>query len=234
MSMPLIEAHSVSKHFGRFRVLENVNLAIAPDDFIGILGKNGAGKTTLLKIIASLLKPSGGTVFFNGMNLRDHLNEVLRQIGMISHQTYLYGDLTAIENLRFYAKLYDVNESEAALLLEKVGLTKRADESVRRFSRGMQQRLSIARMLLHRPKVLLLDEPYTGLDPKASQFLDDILIDYHRNGNCIIMVSHDLDHCLRMAKRAVVLDKGTIVLDSAIDTLALSELKNTIMKHYMA
>jgi heme exporter protein A len=231
--MPLIEARSVSKFFGRFRALENVSVQINSNDFVGILGKNGAGKTTLLKIIASLLKPSGGKVLFNGVDMHNDLNAVLRQTGMISHQTYLYGDLTAAENLAFYARLYDVPVDVIFPLLEKVGLQNRANDTVRKFSRGMQQRLSIARMLLHSPRLLLLDEPYTGLDQKASEFLDSILLEYHALGNCILMISHDIDHTARLAGRLIVLSKGRIELDESVGN-AETDWKNRIVNQYMA
>jgi heme exporter protein A len=231
--MTIIEARSVSKHFGRFRVLEDITMSIGADDFVGILGKNGAGKTTLLKIIASLLKPTSGSILFHGTDIREDLNVVLRQTGMISHQTYLYGDLTASENLKFYAKLYDVHTGEIPALLEKVGLQNRADDMVRKFSRGMQQRLSIARMLLHRPRLLLLDEPYTGLDQKASEFLDSILREYHAQGNCILMISHDIDHTVGLANRLIVLNKGKIALDDSVNG-GTTNWKAKIVDQFMA
>lgn len=214
----MISIENVSKIYGRFHALDNLNLTIAPDDFVAILGRNGAGKTTLLKILATLLKPSGGTVHISGHNIRKDSYAVLRQMGMVSHQTYIYNDLTAKENLAFYAKFYDVkNPSERIQnLLEKVGLAHRSDESIRRFSRGMQQRLSIARALLHNPKILLLDEPYTGLDQKASEFLDNILLDYHQAGNCILIVTHDIERIAGLAIRAVIFDKGKVAWDQPL------------------
>jgi heme ABC exporter ATP-binding subunit CcmA len=231
---PFLEIRNVSKSFGRFHVLENINLQIASNDFISILGRNGAGKTTLLKIVSSLLKPTAGEVLFDGANIRDNLNSALRQIGVVSHQTFLYGDLTAIENLKFYAKSYDVDYSSIPPLLERVGLTHRANELTRRFSRGMQQRLSLARTLLHRPKLLLLDEPYTGLDPKAALFLDEILVEYHRQGNCILMISHDIEHSLHLANRVVVLDKGNVVSDKNVNEIGVDDFKSNVITQYMA
>ncbi|MBL7958729.1 heme ABC exporter ATP-binding protein CcmA [bacterium] len=217
----MIDISNITKLYGRFRALDNLDLKISANDFVAILGRNGAGKTTLLKIVATLLKPTGGEVHINGHNIRKDSFVILQQMGMVSHQTYIYSDLTAKENLSFYAKFYDVENPAARIqnLLEKVGLAHRSDESVRRFSRGMQQRLSIARALLHNPRILLLDEPYTGLDQKACEFLDTILLDYHQAGNCILVVTHDIERIAGIAKRAVVFDKGKVAWDQPLINL---------------
>ena len=231
----MIDIKDVSKLYGRFRALDKLNLTVASDDFVAILGRNGAGKTTLLKILATLLKPSGGSVHIDGHDIRKDSNMILRQMGMVSHQTYIYNDLTAKENLAFYAKFYDVeNPSEQIkTLLEKVGLAHRSEESVRRFSRGMQQRLSIARALLHNPKILLLDEPYTGLDQKASEFLDHILLGYHQAGNCILIVTHDIERIAGIAKRAVIFDKGKVAWDQPLSNITPQNFLQ-IVKPFMA
>lgn len=217
----MIEIKNVSKLFGRFHALDNIDLNISSNEFVAILGRNGAGKTTLLKILATLLKPSSGHIHISGHNIRKDSYVVLQQMGMVSHQTYIYSDLTAKENLAFYAKFYDVTNAKDKIqsLLEKVGLAHRSDESVRRFSRGMQQRLSIARALLHDPKILLLDEPYTGLDQKASEFLDNILLGYHHAGNCILIVTHDIERIAGIAKRAVIFDKGKVAWDQPLHNI---------------
>ncbi len=226
----MIEIKNISKLYGRFHALDNIDLSITANDFVAVLGRNGAGKTTMLKILATLLKPSGGDVLIDGHNIRKDSYAVLQKMGMVSHQTYIYGDLTAKENLAFYAKFYDVPDANERIgsLLEKVGLAHRADESVRRYSRGMQQRLSIARALLHSPKLLLLDEPYTGLDQKASEFLDNILIEYHKEGNCILIVTHDIERIAGIAKRAVVFEKGKVAWDRPLGEMPVPEFLKTI------
>ncbi len=226
----MIEIKNISKLYGRFHALDNIDLTIGSNDFTAVLGRNGAGKTTMLKILATLLKPSGGEVLINGHNIRKDSYAVLQQMGMVSHQTYIYSDLTAKENLSFYSKFYDVPQAGKKIndLLEKVGLAHRADESVRRFSRGMQQRLSIARALIHDPKVLLLDEPYTGLDQKASEFLDKILLEYHGAGNCILIVTHDIERIAGIAKRAVVFDKGKVAWDRPLNGIIARDFVQTV------
>lgn len=223
----MIEAFELSKTYGRFRVLDRISLSVGAGEFVGLFGRNGAGKTTFLKILSLLLKPSDGRLTIQGMSPDRHSHSILRSIGMVSHQVYLYNDLTSRENLRFYARLYDVDHVESTIdhLLEKVGLASRAKEPVRRFSRGMLQRLSIARVLLHKPALLLMDEPYTGLDQKACTFLDGILSEYHQLGNTVIMVSHDIAHAVTLARRAVVFDRGRIAIDSTTPLQDLDDIK---------
>ncbi len=228
MAEPLIQVDGLSKLYGRFRALDHISLSVGSNEFVAILGRNGAGKTTFLKILSLLLRPSHGHLTVAGLPASKSPNAILRQIGMVSHQVYLYNDLTARENLHFYARLYDVDGPGAVIdaLLERVGLAARAREPVRRFSRGMLQRLSLARVLLHKPRILLLDEPYTGLDQKASLFLDEMLREYHRAGHCLLMVSHDIDHAVSQCERAVVFDRGRLVLDSP--TAGKPDLSQTI------
>lgn len=226
----MVDVEDLSKLYGRFRALDHVTLAIGSREFIALFGRNGAGKTTFLKILSLLLKPSEGRLSIHGLSPDKHSNEILRSIGMVSHQVYLYNDLTARENLQFYARLYDVTDSPTAisLLLDRVGLTTRADEPVRRFSRGMLQRLSIARALLHRPKLLLMDEPYTGLDRKACAFLDSILKEYHSDGHGVIMVSHDIDHAAGLAERAIVFERGRLALDSRSPAADIARIREFV------
>ncbi|MGC8825601.1 MAG: heme ABC exporter ATP-binding protein CcmA, partial [Anaerolineae bacterium] len=174
---PAVEARGISKAFGRYRVLRGVDLRIEQGEFLALLGPNGAGKTTFLRILATLSRPTEGRAWINGQPLDGDTRRVRQQIGLVSHQTFLYGDLTAEENLRFYGRLYRVPalEDRIAELLERVGLYERRHDPVRTFSRGMQQRLSIARAVLHDPPVLLLDEPDTGLDQQAARMLRELL-----------------------------------------------------------
>jgi heme exporter protein A len=170
---PAIQVRALTKSFGPHRVLRGVDLAVGPGEFVALLGPNGAGKTTLIRTIATLGRPTAGDVLVNGHSVRGDTGRVRRDLGLVSHQTFLYGDLTAEENLRFYGALYRMAGLDERIdyLLGKVGLSERRRDAVRTFSRGMQQRLSIARAILHDPPILLLDEPDTGLDQQAIRML---------------------------------------------------------------
>ena len=169
----MIEIRNLTKSFGTLYALRGIHLSIPEGIFLSIFGPNGAGKTTFIRILATLSKASGGEILFAGKNLEDSPEEIRRRIGVIGHSTFLYDELTAWENLKFYSTLYDLSEAAERIeqALKEVGLANRKHDFVRTFSRGMQQRLSIARAMLHEPDILLLDEPYTGLDQHASQML---------------------------------------------------------------
>lgn len=213
-----VSLRKLSKTFGKTRVLKNIDLDLANGRFTVIFGHNGAGKTTLLKLIATLLEPSEGSVLIRGLDAAEEPEKVRREIGMISHESYLYGELTAYENLRFFGKMYGLEkgalEARISSLLWEVGLEDRADERVSTFSRGMKQRLSIARALVHSPSVLLLDEPYTGLDPKAASVFENILKSPEFGKSTRVMVSHDLERSFALCDRALVLKGGRVEYDA--------------------
>ncbi|HMV25906.1 MAG TPA: heme ABC exporter ATP-binding protein CcmA [bacterium] len=225
----MIRLQHISKQFGRFKALDDLSIEIPSGDFMALLGPNGAGKTTTLKLLAGLIRPSSGAIQVDGME-KNSRSVFLQSIGMVSHQSFLYNDLTAIENLRFYANMYTVSNASAriASLLKRVGLGARGDDIVRTFSRGMLQRLSIARALLHEPQMLLLDEPYTGLDVHGCRFLDEVLKEYHAGGHSIVMITHDLDRILGLSNRIVVLDNGRAVFDRRSVEPEFSTFKNYI------
>lgn len=209
---PAIEVHGLSKTFGHQVALREVNLEVAAGQFLALLGPNGAGKTTLIRILASLTRPTAGSVRVLGCDLGQEATAVRRQIGLISHHPLLYGDLTADENLRFFARMYDLPEAQVRItsLLEQVGLAARRHDPVRTFSRGMVQRLSLARALLHDPAVLLLDEPYTGLDLQAADMLRATLHNLAASGRTVILATHNLEQGLEVCHRVAVLHKGRI------------------------
>jgi heme ABC exporter ATP-binding subunit CcmA len=180
-----------------------------------LIGPNGAGKTTLLRVLSTLTKPSAGTVSLAGQDLAAGATEIRRRIGFLSHQPLLYEDLTARENLHFYGRMYDVRESEkrATALLQRVGLESNQQDLVRTFSRGMKQRLAIARALLHDPPVLLMDEPYTGLDQRAAATLDSVLQDAGATSRTIVLTTHDLERGLRISQRTALLVGGRLVYE---------------------
>jgi heme exporter protein A len=211
----MIKVNELVKNYGLNAVLRGVDLHVRPAEFVGLVGSNGAGKTTLLRIVATLLKYSAGTVTIGGWPLPEHAANVRRYIGFVSHQALLYGDLTAAENLGFFARLYQLDQAEERInrALGTVGLAARRYDPVRTFSRGMVQRLTIARATLHQPDVLLLDEPYTGLDQDASHMLDELLLQEKARGRTILMITHDLVRGLNLCDRIVILNRGKIVSD---------------------
>ncbi len=178
----MIELRKLTKSFGSKYALRGVNLRVMPGESLVIFGPNGAGKSTLIRILSSLSRPTSGTVHIGGLDLATHADGIRRHLGVVSHAPLLYDSLTAEENLRFFAGLYGMSQPEPRItvLLAQVGLTTRRGDLVRTFSRGMVQRLAIARALLHDPQVLLLDEPDTGLDPQAAEMLHDLLVQVSR------------------------------------------------------
>ena len=212
--MPLLTATGIERAFGAARVLRGVDLAVEPGSLQLILGPNGAGKTTLLRILAGLTRPSAGTVQVEGRPLRA-FPELRRHIGLLSHQSLLYDDLTALENLEFTARLYGLTAPRdlARRSIEAVGLRDRMHDPVRRYSRGMVQRVAIARALIHEPKVLLLDEPFTGLDQGAAERLLELLAE-RLAANCgVVLVTHSPADAWSLAARVSVLVRGQWTID---------------------
>lgn len=219
----MIEATNVSKVFGLRPVLRGVDLTVQPGEFVALFGPNGAGKTTFLRILATLTRPTGGAVRINGHALPQQAAAARASLGVVSHQPLLYGDLSARENLRFYARMYGLNgpqrETRIDEVLRAVGLHKREADLVRTFSRGMQQRLAIARAILHEPPVLLLDEPYTGLDQDAAAALDGVLQEVATRGRTVLMTTHDIVRGLALAGRVLILSGGRIAYEAKSEGL---------------
>lgn len=222
----MIELIGLTKVYGLYPVLRGVDLHIQAGEFVTLVGPNGAGKTTLLRIVASLLQPTTGVVRVGGWQLPGQAERVRQHIALVSHQPMLYGDLTASENLRFYARLYGLGDAAERVeeLLKFVGLWARRHDFVRTFSRGMWQRLTIARATLHNPEVLLLDEPYTGLDPTAVQLLDHLLAQQAELGRTILMITHDLVHGLSLCDRVALLQRGKITAELPSNELTPAKL----------
>ena len=207
-----IEARHLTKAFGVRKAVDDVSFQLPAGAFLSIFGPNGAGKTTLLRMLATLARPSDGEAFVAGVDVREDPDEVRARIGLISHTSMLYPDLTPQENLEFYARLYGVPDPEARAreLLETVGLAHRRLDPVRTFSRGMMQRVAIARALVHSPQIVFLDEPYSGLDPHAVEIFDQ-LIGQVRGDCTFVMVSHDLQKGFAMCTHALVMARGRVV-----------------------
>ncbi|WP_406662108.1 ABC transporter ATP-binding protein [Methanolobus sp. ZRKC3] len=228
----IISTSGLSKSFGNQKAIEHIDLELRKGEFVAIFGPNGAGKTTLLKILSTIIEPTKGNVIINRIDLKKKPTEIRKNIGTISHESYLYDDLTAKENLLFFGKMYGMEKAElekrAHELLEQVDLSHRSDDRVRPFSRGMKQRLSIARALVHNPSILFMDEPYTGLDQHAAQTFEDVLKALDKDKVTKIMISHNIERAFRLCDRVLVMDQGRIVYDRMKDEIDSIELfKNT-------
>ena len=217
----MIDVQHLVKRFGYKTVLHDLFFKVERGEFVAILGPNGAGKTTFLRILGSLCRPNMGKVQISGRELPDEAAEVRRRLGVVSHMPLLYGDLSAEENLRFYGRLYSVNRLDGRItdVLAQVGLSDRRKDLVRTFSRGMQQRLSIGRAVLHEPDVLLFDEPHTGLDQDACEMLDRLLIQVAEQGHTIVMASHDLARVSTLARASMYYHGAKFRLPSGRATL---------------
>jgi heme exporter protein A len=209
----MISVKKLVKRFGLKTVLRGLDFQVGDGEFVALLGPNGAGKTTFLRILSSLSRPTLGEVTIAGYRLPAQASAVRRCLGVVSHLPLLYGDLTAEENLQFYARMYGLIHPDRRIneVLALVGLAARRRDLVRTFSRGMQQRLAIGRAVLHDPDVMLFDEPHTGLDQEASVMLDNVLREVAARGRTVVMTSHDLVRAADLATRFDVLSRGVIV-----------------------
>jgi len=212
---PLLEGRGLTRAFGALQALRGVDLAVRGGELVAIAGPNGAGKTTLLRILAGLMRPTAGEVMVRGQRLTRSEPGPRRAIGLLSHQTFLYDDLTPAENLQFAAQLYGLPDAAAAvrIALDEVGLSARAATPVRHLSRGLLQRAAIARALLHRPDILLLDEPFTGLDAPAAERFRSLLRAQLAAGRALVLVSHHLAEVWALATRVAVLADGRWALE---------------------
>src|SRR5512139_2991431 len=222
----MITVRKLVKRFGLKTVLRGMDFSVEQGEFVALLGPNGAGKTTFLRILSSLSRPTLGYVNIAGYSLPNQASAVRRRLGVVSHLPLLYGDLTAEENLQFYARMYNIQKAEKRIsdVLEMVGLASRRRDLVRTYSRGMQQRLAIGRAVLHDPEVMLFDEPHTGLDQDASQMLDGVLRNVAAAGRTVVMTSHDLARAEDLASRFDILSRGVIAASVTKKKLAKSNL----------
>jgi heme exporter protein A len=213
----MIDIRKLVKAFGSRAVLKGVDLKVSEGEFLTLVGPNGAGKTTLMNVISTLTKPTGGQVRIAGYDLADGAVQLRRQIGLVSHKTLLYDDLSAEQNLRFYARMYDVPNADDRIetVLRQVGLWGRQRDPVRTYSRGMQQRLAIARAMLHEPPILLLDEPDTGLDQHAAAMLSELLHEVGATRRTVLMTTHNLERGLELGDRVAILAGGRIAYQAS-------------------
>ncbi|MFQ5432399.1 MAG: ABC transporter ATP-binding protein [Nitrospinota bacterium] len=225
-----ISCKNVVKKFGDTVALRGIDLDINDGDFLVLLGPNGAGKTTLMKILCGIIRPTSGNATVAGMDV--HEPEVRKKVGVISHMSLLYNDLTAMENIVFYGNLYNVPEPEAKAeeLLKSVELDKRAGDLARNFSRGMTQRLSIARALVADPDFIFLDEPFTGLDLHSAALFKQLLRQLHGRGKSVIMITHDIEAGIALSTRTTILNSGRMVYDEPTESAEPEKIKNEYLK----
>jgi heme exporter protein A len=235
-TQPSILVRGLSKQYSRRAVLRGLDFQAYPGEFVVLLGANGAGKTTFLRLLATLTRPTQGEITLGGHRLPGAAAEARRLVGFVSHLPLLYGELSAAENLHFFGRLYGLPDLARRVEegLRLVGLYERCDSRVSTFSRGMQQRLSIARAVLHDPLILLMDEPYTGLDLTASEVLDRVLQQVTARRRTLVMTTHDVEHAARLGTRFDVLQGGRIAASMQAAGLmpqAVREFYEESLKH---
>jgi heme ABC exporter ATP-binding subunit CcmA len=225
----IIEAQGLTKSFGNHLAINGVDLKVGKGESVVIFGPNGAGKTTLIKVLATIMNPTSGSLLIDGMSPKDDAEKIRRRIGVITHQTFLYSTLTAYENLEFYCRLYEVPRARERIhaVAEMVSMTSRLHDRVGTLSRGMQQRLSIARSLLHQPTLMLLDEPETGLDQQAISVLQQVLQAADGQKRTVILTTHNLERGLEFSDRLLILSRGKICCDRPTRGMDMAGLRET-------
>jgi ABC-type multidrug transport system ATPase subunit len=209
-----VELTDVSRHFGRRRAVSRVTLTVGASEILGFLGPNGAGKSTLIGMLATLVAPSSGSIRYGDRSAAEAGPELRRQIGLLAHELHLYPELSARQNLEFFARLYGLKpDGVVRAALESSGLAGRADDSVSGFSRGMRQRLALERSLLHHPRLVLFDEPFTGLDDQAVTVVSTRLRRLATEGAIVVLATHDLDLADGLVTRVAIIRDGRMISD---------------------
>jgi heme exporter protein A len=223
----VVRAEGLVRAFGGRRVVDEVTFTLNPGDCLALFGPNGAGKTTLLRLLAGLLTPGDGRVLINGVSLKDGA-AARAQVGLVSHASMLYGALSARENVEFAARLYGLPDPAASAMnaLAIMRVDDRADAPARTLSRGLQQRVSIARAIVHAPRLLLCDEPYTGLDDAGSAALTEVLTERREAGAALLLVTHNLTEGLALATQAAIMRRGRFVRHEARELLDASSYQS--------
>jgi len=222
----ILSIESLSKSFGYRKILENISFSIHSGEFVILIGNNGAGKSTLLRIVSSLMKPTKGNIFFRGINQKEILRLWKHRMGYISSENRMYGDLSSKDNLRIYGTFYEIKDLNVKIdeILSKIDLTHVSNLPVRNFSDGMKKRLVIGRIMLYQPEILILDEPYEGLDRRSFHWFHDYLNEFHQKGGTVLMVTHQFELGLELASRILVLQNRNIKHDVSAVGLSIDQL----------
>jgi len=233
MPDPAIKISGLSKHFGPETALDGVDISLQPGEFLTVFGPNGSGKTTMMRIIASLSRPSTGSVELFGEDIRRAPAHARQRIGFVTHRSLLYSSLSGFQNVHFFARMFGVDNAADRTheILSVMGLEHRMDDEVFTYSRGLEQRCAIARALVHRPDVLLLDEPFSGLDPDATARLQNLLAEPEGLSRTVILTSHDLTHGVTHADRVAILTRGRLAFTAPAEQIAAGTMPEIYREH---
>lgn len=222
----MLTANHLSKSYENIQALSNVSLSIKKGELYGLLGPNGAGKTSTISILSSLLKPDSGEVLYQGKSLSENISECKKMMGLVPQEIALYEDLTAIENLKFWGKLYGIKskplQSKIEELLEFMGLTDRKNHKIKTYSGGMKRRINIAAALLHNPKIVFMDEPTVGIDPQSRNLIFEVIEELHSRGLTMIYTTHYMEEAERLCDRIGIIDEGKIIAEGSLEELKKS------------
>jgi ABC-2 type transport system ATP-binding protein len=233
--MDMIVCHNLTKRFGNLTAVDNLSLCVGAGELFGFLGPNGAGKTTTIKIITGLLKPTSGTAIVGGYDIQQHTLQAKRILGYIPDNPFLYEKLTGREYLHFMADLYSVGHQDRARRIEDLlrlfELEEKGNDLIQGYSRGMRQKISLAGALIHEPRVIFLDEPTVGLDPKSARTMKDILRELCRRGTTVFVSTHILEIAEQMCDRVAIVNKGTLVASGTMEELRAAVTANGTGPH---
>lgn len=233
----MLIANNLSKSYKEVQALSNVSLSIKEGELYGLLGPNGAGKTTTISILSSLLKADSGEVFYQGKTLQSNLSACKKLIGVVPQEIALYEDLTAVENLKFWGKLYGITgknlQSKSDELLNFLGLSDRKNHKIKTYSGGMKRRINIAAALLHDPKIVFMDEPTVGIDPQSRNLIFEVIQELHSSGLTMIYTTHYMEEAERLCDRIGIIDEGKIISEGSLDELKkASKVKEEIKVNF--
>ncbi len=229
MNRDYIHIENLSKSFGFQKVLDSINLQFDKGDFVTLFGPNGAGKTTLIRILSTIIKSDEGSISISDYNIKNEVQNIRKIIGLLSHENYLYQNLTVFENLKFFGKLYNIKNAEDSISykLNKIGVYSKRNELIRNLSSGMKQRVSIVRSIVHDPEIILLDEPFVGLDIKGSEYLLEIFKEFKKENKTALVTTHDLRLGLHECTKVVVLNKGQIKFNDRVENIEIDKFEET-------
>jgi heme exporter protein A len=227
MNQKTLQINGICKQYGYINILKDINIKISDGDILILVGPNGAGKSTLLKILSTQVRPTKGEISYNNAPVYKELNVYRRKLSYLSHKTFLYDDLSAYQNLLFFARLYNLNDPDKKVLelLDLLELNSRKYDPVKYYSRGMQQKLTIARVMINDPQFIYLDEPYTGLDSRAEELLSTVILKKMEEESIIVLVSHDIEKSYNIATKIIILNKGAVYYSGDKKDVTLLQIK---------